>query len=129
MRATTLEQSKKLVKLGIDISTADMCWCNSSVKGVNYTDNYALHPHTVQELKSVFDEAFTCWDKYWKLIPAWSLEALLELIPCAYLWKNKDNLWNCCKSSGNPIINSGWFNNPLNACVETILKLHEQNIL
>ena len=35
----------------------------------------------MQELKSVFDGTFTCWDKYWKLIPAWSLDALLKLIP------------------------------------------------
>lgn len=61
MITTTLEQSEKLVKLGIDTSTADMCWCNNSVKGVNYTDEYAIYTHTVKELKSIFDETLNGW--------------------------------------------------------------------
>lgn len=64
MIATTLEQSHKLAKLGLDISTADL-----SIKDEN----------------SVYQYLFVKYDniqKYNKtLIPSWSLSALLDLLP------------------------------------------------
>jgi len=37
---TSIEQSKKLIELGIDINTADMCWCNENdVITVPYIDS------------------------------------------------------------------------------------------
>ena len=77
---TDIEQSKKLVEI-LPLESADMCWCNSSVKGVNYTDEFTVHTHTAKELKEVFDGVFNHWDKYWELIPCWSLAALLDLLP------------------------------------------------
>ena len=58
---TSLEQSKKLIELGIDVNTADMYWDYDVIKHEDYP--------------MVMDEQFddTC-------IPAWSLSALLELI-------------------------------------------------
>lgn len=128
---TDLEQSKKLAEI-LPIETADMCWCNNSVKGINYTDEYAIHTHTVEELRSVFDEALNGWDKYWKLIPAWSLAALLSIIPLPSL----DNIidedmmskWSCVawhdKGHTECICS-----NPIDACVEVIVKLKEKNLL
>ncbi len=59
---TDIEQSQKLIELGIDVDTADMFWW-----------------HNTEEKRyeaSLIDYAFICdWD-----IPAWSLSALLELI-------------------------------------------------
>ena len=58
MICTTIEQSQKLIKLGIDINTADMCWCNENdVITVPYIDSLIQY------------------------CPSWSLSALLELIP------------------------------------------------
>lgn len=59
---TTIEQSKKLIELGIDIKTADMYW------EYDFTDHECV-------LK-VMDIHFgnTC-------IPAWSLSALLKMLP------------------------------------------------
>ena len=54
---TSIEQSKKLMELGIDIATADMCWCN---------ENDVI---TVPYLDSLITEC-----------PAWSLSALLGFI-------------------------------------------------
>ena len=55
---TSIEQSKRLIKLGIDVNTADIIY-------------------------NMFDESYirhdTPIDKYHK--PAWSLTALLELMP------------------------------------------------
>ena len=58
MICTTIEQSKKLIELKIDINTADMCWCN---------ENDVI---TIPYIDSLITEC-----------PAWSLSALLDLIP------------------------------------------------
>lgn len=61
---TSIEQSKKLLELGIDVNTADMChryrWSNNSFINLPCTEK-AREPITGD-------------------IPAWSLTALLELM-------------------------------------------------
>lgn len=59
---TNIEQSKRLIELGIDRNTADMYW------------DYDIQKH--EDYPMVMDEQFddTC-------IPAWSLSVLLTLIP------------------------------------------------
>ena len=59
MVCTSIEQSKKLLELGIDITTADMWW------------NIGIGGYSGPSCVSVSDVD----------IPAWSLSALLELIP------------------------------------------------
>ena len=59
---TSLEQSKKLMELGIDVNTADMYWWYS---GRRYY------------VESMDDDDFNKESD----VPAWSLSALLELIP------------------------------------------------
>ena len=63
MIATSIEQSKKLVELGIDPSTADMCYKMFSTGDSKWL--YELIPCHPLEVD----------------IPAWSLSALLELMP------------------------------------------------
>ena len=131
---TSLEQSKKLAEI-LPLESADMCWCNNSIKGVNYTDEYSANLYTVKEMKDVFDKALNGWDKYWKLIPCWSLAALLNILPCNlklvlaindYQGERKEryaigsvehNKYDC------------YADNPVDACYEMILKLHEQKLL
>lgn len=57
---TSLEQSKKLIELGIDVSTADMFW-HRKMDGT-----YSLR---VDDIMLKFDT------------PAWSISALLNLMP------------------------------------------------
>lgn len=72
--ATTVEQSKKLLELGLSPDTADMYYPKV------YKDTYSICPYPNE--CNVFREQ--------KLdIPAWSLTALLKLMP-----KNKD--YNMC---------------------------------
>ena len=59
---TSIEQSKKLIKLGINVNTADMCY-DWSVIGKEYS--------TVAQCRKYIDDELL----------AWSLSALLELIP------------------------------------------------
>ena len=60
---TTIEQSIKLLELGIDVNTADMFWLT--------TDKPRLHV-LVEDL-----EKYSRWD----CMPAWSLSALLDVLP------------------------------------------------
>lgn len=66
--ATTIEQSKTLIKLGVDANTADMHyskWDNDE------EEEYLLKCGKLPKLDF----------KYAKNIPAWSLSALIELMP------------------------------------------------
>lgn len=66
MVTTTIKQSKKLVRLGLDPKTADMNWWGNEKIGVEY--NLDFIPYSK---KSV----------YYSCLPAWSLDALIEVIP------------------------------------------------
>lgn len=57
MQYTTIEQGKRLVELGLDTSTSDM-W---------YSEQYGIQMGFAGKRK-----------------PAWSLDALLNVIPCPY---------------------------------------------
>lgn len=76
---TDLEQSKILKDI-LPIESADMCWCNNSIKGINYTDEFSANLYAVKEMKKLFDTSLNGWDKYWELIPCWSLAALLNYL-------------------------------------------------
>lgn len=72
---TSLEQSKKLIKLGIDVRTADMDYIP-----------FANNPKEYDCIINVWNNEH---EEYW--IPAWSLSALLELIP-PYLEEFNDGI-------------------------------------
>ena len=74
--ATTIEQSKKLIELGIDVNTADMFYYKENIF------NNALSVFNGQLLVRGNSEL-----KDEDTIPAWSLSALIELMP-AYLITN-----------------------------------------
>lgn len=63
---TSIEQSKKLLELGIDTKTADMSWYRPTVM---YP--FELHTKYIGHMTMEGDE----------LIPSWSLSALLDLMP------------------------------------------------
>ena len=119
---TDLEQSKKLAEI-LPLESADMHYNNVSVRGVNYVDDY------MAELMD-YNTATKVLSKYsinplFGVVPCWSLAALLTLYPIVvgedmgmYIcWCNKHNLA------------SRHYDNPVDACVEMIIKLHEQNLL
>lgn len=121
---TDIEQSKKLAEI-LPIESADMAWCNNSIKGINYTDKYSANLYTVKEMKDTFDKALVGWDKYWELIPCWSLTALLNVISNYCLQTTADRtVFVVCENSKKCII-SGTYDNPVDACYEMIIKLHK----
>lgn len=122
---TDIIQSKKLAEI-LPSESADMCWCNNFVRGINYTDEFEIHTHTLQELKEVFNSALIGWDKYWELIPAWSLAALLDIYP---MLVGRDMGTYCCWQNSKHLLYTKHYDNPVDACYEMIIKLHEQKVL
>lgn len=70
---TSLEQSQKLIELGIDVNTADMIYLYNDIM-----DRY-IEPAIIREFKFISNT-----------LPAWSLTALLELIPTSIDEYTKD---------------------------------------
>ena len=96
---TSLEQSKKLIELGIDVSTADMLY---NVLG----ESYVRHDTPI--------------DKYHT--PAWSLSALLKLIPKFSLEKDISN------NAGYQLYynyDTTYYDDPIDAAFEMVCWLKE----
>lgn len=102
---TSIEQSKKLIELGIDVNTADMYYPNRV--GI---DNYALPIEYKNGLPLLSQE-----------IPAWSLVALLGVIPSGKaLIHDKGNLGYKCICNN---MDTYFHDNPVDVCVAMIEKL------
>ena len=116
---TTIEQSRKLAEI-LPLESADMYW------------DYDVQKH--EDYPMVMDEQFddTC-------VRAWSLAALLNIIPKHIKEYNtlridigeKDfSIWYDEIGYGvNTELPDITMENPVDACVETIIKLHGLNLL
>ena len=106
---TDLEQSQKLVEI-LPHESADMYYHNR----VDIPDNFPLPIEWKRGLPLLSQE-----------IPCWSLAALLEILPSSTLDSSNDHYYRlrCMERF------TEWYDNALDACVEMIIKLHEQKIL
>lgn len=78
---TSVEQSKRLLELGLKKETADMCITNMSSRGIHYTDDWQIGPIPYCNVIFVWDSAGLPLEKTaWSIIPAWSLHRLLEIL-------------------------------------------------
>ncbi len=111
---TTIEQSQKLIELGIDVNTADMCY---RIVAYNPDDIHVYQPYCFAgTLESD--------------IPAWSLSALLDLMPNV-----KGHYPELCrgKQTGQYYMwientfDTQMFDNPIDAAIEMIVWLKENN--
>ena len=84
---TSIEQSKKLVELGLNPDTADMCYLSQTPQG----EPIFFERPAVQGGDT---------EQYYKTsLPCWSVGALLEVMPSEYeLIKNSDNTYEICFS-------------------------------
>lgn len=121
---TSIEQSKKLIELGIDVNTADMLWTYdfvvNDINGLNIiSDNFKPEEND---------------------IPAWSFTALLELMPFQIIENNqrygfylaqgynsqgKTYHFEYKTNTGNYMIETYYYNNPVYAAFEMICWLKE----
>lgn len=130
---TSIEQSKKLMELGIDVNTADMTYRPimdiDSMSNSGFLDMPDCYP---------FNEFKDC---YIKPLPCWSLSALYALLPertdiskaysddCVtmeyWCWTIMSEAEDECDS----ITETANYDNPVDACVEMVIKLKEKNLL
>ena len=110
---TDISQSKKLAEF-LPIESADMCWTPFDEKWDAYLG--APNPDAIK-----------------KEIPCWSLASLLDILDYPQLSKNKlgsdKTGWMVSVYPDNCRYDSCWHNNPIDACYEMIIKLHELNLL
>ena len=121
---TDLEQSKKLSEF-LPIESADFFW----LIGRLHTDGPR---YQVIRTRNEVSEPETCW-------PCWSLAALFSILPIIGKDKDTANPFIAKTPTGEyyvvyatlykEIDSSGIYNNPIDACVEMILKLKEKNLL
>lgn len=104
---TSLEQSQKLIELRIDRNTADMY----------YTSEHST-PSIMTEAKS----------DYSSYVPAWSLSALLELIPSVICLSNHEGKYNI-RYANEFIIDQKLHDSYIDACYEVVVWLKENGKL
>lgn len=109
---TSLEQSQKLIELGIDVNTADMFYLRADIA----LGEIECYPNVLHR-EEVGDD-----------IPAWSLAALMDVLDRGALFKTPKG-WACQSYIEFKAITSDYYNNPIDACVAMIEKLHEQKLL
>ena len=123
---TDLSQSRKLIELGIDVKTADMIW--------------VLANPDLPMIKAIAYEDSDKNNKYYEILPAWSLTALLGLMPKLYEFENDPNDGGCqpnlCKGWDNnqwhivyrsSIYITEWYDDPIDAAFEMIVWLKKNN--
>ena len=107
---TTVEQSNKFIELGIDVNTADMCYCQI-VLSSNKTEPkpIAVPPKHPED------------------IPAWSLSALLKLAEAYCMQTDTIGKHFIASEKGQYITDS--YDEPLDAAFEMVCWLLENGIL
>ena len=122
---TDLEQSKKLAEI-LPLESADMCYIkHASSDNPNYEFNEDFPPMILGNVPINEITAET--------LPCWSLAALLSVLPegtrllkSANISSANDIKYHCDCPKSNI---DKWFDNPVDACYEMILKLHELKML
>ena len=123
MNYTSIEQSKKLVELGLNPDTADMWWIPL---------NWQLTEYYIEVKQD-------CINTPKNPIPCWSLGALLEMMPKIHednndngcyptICKGWDNdLWHCVYRSSIHI--TEWYYNHIDAAFEMVCWLLENGYI
>ena len=126
---TDLEQSKKLAEI-LPIETADMYWQSN----LNSSDRQYLLDMGEEEYFDIEINFEHCSIGDYD-IPAWSLAALLNVLPdyIDYDTIRRPDLMRTIDKNYmviySPLKHSGIYDNPVDACVDMIEKLHELNLL
>ena len=120
---TSIEQSKRLIELGLGFNTADMSYPRELYLGES-------------EYPVVIAYGFKV--DWTKALPSWSLAALLELIPSPTLGKVEAkgfNQWYCNTinfigfGEKNFSYDGGYHDDPISACIEVIIWLLENKYI
>ena len=122
---TNLEQSRKLAEI-LPLKSADMCYIQDLLAGGKYGE---YRPYIGNIIPAYGQDKIKCW----------SLSALLDIIPKHIkdynvlrvdISENDFAIWYDEIGFGvNNDLPDITADNPIDACVEMIVKLHEQNLI
>lgn len=115
---TSINQSKKLIELGLSADTADMYYDVIDDSFKLYDDNAKLYVNDGLNPDVDWKNVFS----YDKILPAWSLSALLDILPFPQLSKDKLGSgkvgWMVSVYPDNCRYDSCWHDNPIDAAFE-----------
>jgi hypothetical protein len=74
---TTIEQSKRLLELGLDADTSDMCWLAKKLWG----NDVEIPEEDRSYILSTDKDGFFCSRYDVDCVPAWSLHRLIAMLP------------------------------------------------
>lgn len=119
---TDLSQSKKLAKI-LPVESADMYYNLD----INLSEKQRHEPEWGNILKDVSPIKTYC------CVSCWSLAALLKVMPYPSLSNDGMGVgkvgWMVTVYPNNRRLDSVWYDNPIDACYEMIIELHEQKLL
>lgn len=127
---TDIEQSKKLSEI-LPIESADSHYVRKSTdfRGNPVDGKWSEPKYGNPEKANYIVQNFSSYEK----LPCWSLASLLDVLPYPQLSKDKlgsgKEGWMLSVYPDNCRYDSCWHDNPIDACYEMILKLHEQKLL
>ncbi len=122
---TSLEQSKKLAEI-LPLESADMCYTNHCYGCIR--SSMTASTKTIKEYKELLTR-FADLTNIDVFYPCWSLTALLSVIPNYRLLSEHINCHTCTAETPFGQETVAWYDNPIDACYELILKLHEKKLL
>ena len=116
---TNIEQSKKLSEI-LPTESADACWTNHLFD--SFLSYLRVESTPPQEYKRLLDRFIV---KGYLIEPAWSLAALLDVMPSASLDSSDDHHYRlyCMERF------TEWYDNAIDACYEMIFKLKENELI
>ena len=128
---TDLPQSKKLAEF-LPIESADHHYvrkvCDFMGNAIDEEWSFPKYGNINSKYAKYVVQNFTRYEK----VPCWSLAALLDVIPFPQLSKDKLGCgmvgWMVSIYPNDCRYDSCWHDNPIDACVEMIEKLHKQMI-
>ncbi len=119
---TDLQQSKKLAEI-LPLESADMTYyaCIKDWRGNPVEPKWRKPANLTKEELALPRSNF----QEYEYVPCWSLASLLGVLPSATLDSSDDHHYriHCMERY------TEWYNNPVDACVAMIKRLHELNLL
>ena len=125
---TDINQSEKLAEI-LPLESADMYYSDVPVREWVDKTNISKGTHVVFK-SQIFAIENLCNHKIGEDdVYAWSLSALLDVLKYPSLTQDVENKWSITDWTGAYPKSEYFFDSPVDACVEMIIKLHEQKII